>query len=113
MAVAVGTRIDLPVLCPFRLCTGHACPGCGITRATGALLRGDVASSVRFHPFAIVLAIQLVVVFAISARRAEPVSAAIGKLVRDNQWLVWLNMTALLGTWLIRWRFGLLDSVLA
>jgi len=109
IAVAVGTRLDLPVLCPFRLCTGHACPGCGITRAVGALVRGDLAASIRFHPMAMALVIQLAVAFVVGLRRSE----SLGTVLRNRQWLVWLNATALLATWLIRWRFGLLGHALS
>jgi hypothetical protein len=35
---------------------GIPCPGCGLTRATLALLRGDVASALHFHPLVFVLA---------------------------------------------------------
>lgn len=36
--------------CLFHLATGAYCPGCGGTRAMAALLHGDLAASVRFHP---------------------------------------------------------------
>ncbi len=51
---------DGPVLCPFRRCTGGYCPGCGLTRSGGRLLRGDVAGSVQQHPYLIVGAVQAV-----------------------------------------------------
>lgn len=34
---------------------GIPCPGCGLTRATLALLRGDVALAYHFHPLVFVL----------------------------------------------------------
>lgn len=37
-------------LCPFRLLTGHPCPGCGMGHALTAGMRGDWAASFRFHP---------------------------------------------------------------
>lgn len=36
--------------CPVRLCTGIPCPGCGLSRAYLALLRGDPAGAFTFHP---------------------------------------------------------------
>jgi hypothetical protein len=36
--------------CLFRACTGVACPGCGMTRAAGRLVTGDLAGSFAFHP---------------------------------------------------------------
>ena len=32
--------------------SGHPCPGCGMTRATLALLHGHLAEAVGFHPLA-------------------------------------------------------------
>ena len=39
--------------CLLASTTGLPCPGCGITRATLALLRGDFAESLRFFPMLI------------------------------------------------------------
>jgi hypothetical protein len=41
---------DTPTMCPFALATGMACPGCGMTRAAGQLLRGDFGTAVAYHP---------------------------------------------------------------
>ena len=44
--------------CPFHALTGLWCPGCGMTRATHHLLRGDIVGSVRFNvllPFVLTL----------------------------------------------------------
>ena len=38
--------------CPILAATGIPCPGCGLTRATMALIRGDVMGSLRLHAFA-------------------------------------------------------------
>ena len=35
----------LPIVCPLRATTGLDCPLCGATRATFALLRGDVVTA--------------------------------------------------------------------
>ena len=37
-------------LCVLRLFTGLPCPGCGLTRASAALLRGDLSASLHYHP---------------------------------------------------------------
>lgn len=37
-------------LCPVAVLTGHPCPGCGLTRATFACLRGDIATAIQIHP---------------------------------------------------------------
>jgi hypothetical protein len=46
-----------PVLCPFRRCTGVACPGCGLTRALGALVRGNLDTALRLHPLVLLVAV--------------------------------------------------------
>ena len=38
--------------CPIRAVTGLPCPGCGLTRATIELLRGDLTGSLQTHAFA-------------------------------------------------------------
>ena len=41
---------DGPTVCPFALCTGMACPGCGMTRAASHLIRGDLSTALGYHP---------------------------------------------------------------
>jgi hypothetical protein len=48
-ALAVAMWSDFP-LCPMAGTFGVPCPGCGLTRATLALLHGDVHGALRFHP---------------------------------------------------------------
>ena len=52
---ALFVRLGPPV-CPTALFLGIPCPGCGLTRATLALLHGDIAGALRFHPLVFVLA---------------------------------------------------------
>lgn len=44
-----------PPVCPTALFFGIPCPGCGLTRATLALLHGDVGTALRLHPLVFVL----------------------------------------------------------
>lgn len=39
-----------PAVCPVRNSVGVPCPGCGLTRATMALLEGDFHAALHFHP---------------------------------------------------------------
>jgi hypothetical protein len=49
--------------CPILAVTGVPCPGCGLTRATMEVLRGEVISSLQTHAFAPVLLLALAVMF--------------------------------------------------
>ncbi len=50
-----------PLLCPYRAVTGHSCPGCGLTRAVAALVRGRWHEAVTLHPLAPVLVAEIMV----------------------------------------------------
>jgi hypothetical protein len=41
--------VDMP-MCPTAAIFGIPCPGCGLTRATLALFRGDFSTALHFHP---------------------------------------------------------------
>jgi hypothetical protein len=43
--------LSLPVFCPFEAFTGLPCPGCGMTRAFGALAGGNVMTALSHNPF--------------------------------------------------------------
>jgi hypothetical protein len=46
--------------CPFHAMTGLWCPGCGMTRATHALLHGDLAAAISANVFLPVFAVLIV-----------------------------------------------------
>jgi len=49
--LAIFVWLQLPI-CPSRVIFGIFCPGCGLTRGSLALLRGDLDAMVFFHPLA-------------------------------------------------------------
>lgn len=49
--------IDYTSGCVLNKLTGYYCPGCGGTRATFALLRGDIMRALYFHPFVVYVAV--------------------------------------------------------
>jgi hypothetical protein len=54
-AFALIVLLRLP-FCPMAGILGVPCPGCGLTRATLALLRGDLRGALHLHPLVLVLA---------------------------------------------------------
>ena len=42
--------VKLEIYCPIRYITGVPCPGCGMSRALGCLLRLDLEGSLRCNP---------------------------------------------------------------
>jgi hypothetical protein len=68
IAGVLGGMVFLEVpLCPFAIVTRHPCPGCGLTRATLALLHGHVADAYHLHPMVFVMAPLVGVGFLINA----------------------------------------------
>jgi hypothetical protein len=96
-----------PPLCPYRALTGHSCPGCGLTRSAGSLLRGRWHEAVTLHPLAPVLVAQVVlacVAFVVLGR---------GLRSRVPSWslavLLGANAVALLAVWAVRSSTGRLS----
>ena len=96
-------------LCPFALITGTACPGCGLTRAAGSLLRGDLGASIAYHPLAMLVAIWVASAWLIGLARAS------GRVVSVDQRLLnrLLVATGMLFVviWLLRMATGTLPPV--
>ena len=54
IVVSIFVWLQRPI-CPSRVILGIFCPGCGLTRASLALLHGDLENMIFFHPLAILL----------------------------------------------------------
>ena len=52
--LSCGIAFEVPI-CPFRLCFGVSCPGCGLTRGSLALLEGDWEHMFLCHPLTPIL----------------------------------------------------------
>ena len=93
----------LPVLCPFRLVTGHPCPGCGVVHGVAALVHGDPARAFMLHPFGLILGIMSGMCF--------PLRVATRRMGR-NPWFdaprgTGLVFAAFCAAWLAWWVFRL------
>lgn len=95
-------------LCPMAGSFGIPCPGCGLTRATLALLRGDIPTALRFHPLVAVLT-PLFILFVGSALwqlLRDPRAPRRSLCIRWNAPLLNVGATLLLiltlGVWLAR-----------
>lgn len=115
VALALGLAAWQPTddgvtLCPWRNCTGGACPGCGLTRGAAAFVRGDWATSWYYHPAAVFVIVQVAAIW----------SLAVGRRVGVVDWqpsrrlvsaFIVVNGLALMALWLVRWRLGHLGRV--
>ncbi|WP_239177540.1 DUF2752 domain-containing protein [Actinoplanes octamycinicus] len=72
---AVTTSSGLGLPCPLRTLIGVPCPGCGLTTAAVALVRGDVAAAFHANPVIFGLAALAVAVGPLVAFRAAGVLA--------------------------------------
>lgn len=96
---ALAVLLNVP-LCPFAVLTRHPCPGCGLTRATLALLHGDVAESLHFHPLAGIIAPLVAIMLAYNTY----------SYIRFGRWAATEGVT---NRWVIRFGVALAIATLA
>ncbi len=94
--------VHLPA-CPLYATTGLWCPGCGMTRATHALLRGDIAAAFGFNLFFPLFVGGIVIAWLAWLRR----SLGCSPIFAFSRLPTWLPVAA--GTGLI--AFGVLRNV--
>ena len=100
---------DGPTVCPFALCTGMACPGCGMTRAASNLIKGNLTTALGYHPLVPLIAALSVGGWAwYMLRRAGRVRPL------PTRWLnaiLLVTGVMLLGVWIARALAGTLPPV--
>jgi hypothetical protein len=100
--VAVVIALGIPV-CPTATLFGIPCPGCGLTRATLALFRGDVGAALHFHPLVFVL-MPLVVGLSLTSayqyvRGPRPTPNPGVVTSRATSWAAAVLLVGMLGVW--------------
>jgi hypothetical protein len=105
-ALQVGlTLFHLPGWpCAFRATTGRPCPGCGMSRALAALVRGDWNAAFFLHAFAPLFAAAGLLILAASvlpAERRTRLAQRVAAFERATGAAVWLA-AAFMVYWLVR-----------
>jgi hypothetical protein len=86
---------------------GIPCPGCGLTRASVELLRGEFAAAFSAHAFAPVLLLGLAALFVaglLPAARREAFAGAVGRFERRTR-ATYVLVAAMLLYWSVRLLF--------
>lgn len=91
----VRVLVDSGSWCAFRTFTGLPCPGCGLTSAGVALLRGNWIQSLKFHPF--LIPVLCVIGIAIFYKRI-PILATLYKC----KWLYLIFLILFIGFYIVR-----------
>lgn len=91
--------------CLVKVFTGYNCPGCGGTRAFKALMRGDLAASIGFHP--LVAYGGLIFLWYMVSNTAEKIIWKIGgrKIhigMRYKNAYVWIGFAIMMANFIIR-----------
>jgi hypothetical protein len=113
LAGATGLHVALVSLnlpswdCPFFRVTGVPCPGCGLSRATMLLLKGDLAGSIRFHAFAPIFLFAIVALILSLVLPKSIIQPAIARaeLIERKTGLTVLILGSLILYWLARLLF--------
>ncbi len=93
--------------CPLLQTLGIPCPGCGLTRATFLLLRGDVQGSLTYHAFAPVFLLGISIIGSaglLPQRVRQPLIENLTAFERRTG-IVFILLTVLILYWLARLLF--------
>ncbi len=90
--------------CPFKSLFGLPCPGCGLTTATGQLLRGQFAASLQTHAFAPIFLVSFLVMAVVIFLPEKQRSSAVMRIAQFERRTggTSLVLAALMVYWVIR-----------
>lgn len=100
-----ATAVGVPGwICPWKAATGLPCPGCGLTRASIWLVKGDIAGALKLHPFApvAVVGIALVLMGAIWPRAGRERMLVMIERFDRGGWISGFLLVALVVYWVVR-----------
>lgn len=107
--LALNPTDNGPTICPIALLTGVACPGCGMTRAASALLKGNVPLALEYHPLIPLIAGLTIAGWSWSmlhrAGRVRPIPNRLLNLVLIG------TAVSLVAVWVLRFAAGTLPPV--
>ncbi|HLF43495.1 MAG TPA: DUF2752 domain-containing protein [Acidimicrobiia bacterium] len=107
--LAINPGDDGPTICPIALLTGVACPGCGMTRAASALLRGNFDRALDYHPLIPIIVVLFTAGWVWSLlRRAGKVGPMPSRVL--NLVLIGTGVS-LAAVWILRFASGTLPPV--
>jgi hypothetical protein len=109
--LALAVALEVP-FCPTATLLGVPCPGCGLTRATLSLLRGELMEALRLHPLVLLLSPLYLGLIAAAALGYVRGPRAAAPSARPSLWLdrrvtrmAWALLGLVLAVWVARF-FG-------
>lgn len=109
LLAAIAPSDDGPTICFFALCTGTACPGCGMTRAASHLIRGEFATAIGYHPLVPAAMLAMVVGWGWFVLRLTGRVKPLGQTTLNV--ILIGSGAALLAVWVTRLALGSLPAV--
>ena len=103
IAVVYGVLFALGITCPIKYATGISCPGCGMSRATWALLRLDLPAAIHYHPLC----------FALPPVAVGLIYTRLRRHTRAFRILLWSSVGVMIAVYLYRLLFLAQDVVVA
>lgn len=111
LAIVEPSNDTRMTICPWRQCTGQACPGCGLTRAAAQALRGNAQAALSYHPLIYFVAIQVGAgLIALWVWATGRLGAWRPATVRVVNVVVIVDIAALMGVWIVRLVGGTLPT---
>jgi hypothetical protein len=96
-----GSEMPLPEICYAKRNLGFSCPGCGLTRSTISMMRGDLGAAWAFNPMGPVLFVLIVAQLPYrlwAIRRSK--QGRMAELPGTN-WLAFAILLGLIGQWIV------------